>query len=353
MRMLKAYSLKHIAMKSKVLIIYTGGTIGMVEDPKTGALHPFDFDHLFNEVPELAKLEIELAVESTSMPIDSSNVDPDCWFEMIDILEKNYSNFDGFVILHGSDTMAYTASALSFLIENNSKPIIFTGSQLPIGTLRTDGKENLITAIEIAGAKMNGKAIVPEVAIYFEYALYRANRTTKMSAENFEAFQSPNYPILAEAGVHIRYHDYAIAEASIEQVYFRKSADTNVASLRIFPGIKREIFKAIGSIEGLKGLIIETFGSGNVPTKDWLVEELESLIKKGVVIVNITQCITGQVIQGKYETSAHLERLGVIGGGNMTYEAAISKLMYLLACKELSPNEVVQYMSQNLRGEIS
>lgn len=324
----------------------------MVEDPKTGALHPFDFDHLFNEVPELEKLEIDLQVESIKKPIDSSNVNPDVWFELIGIIKQNYNAFDGFVILHGSDTMAYTASALSFLVENNSKPIIFTGSQLPIGTLRTDGKENLITAIEIAGAKKDGKAIIPEVAIYFEYALYRGNRTIKMSAENFEAFQSLNYPILAEAGVHIRYHDYAIAQAPKEEVFFRKSICSDVASIKIFPGMKREVFKAVAGIEGLKGLILETFGSGNAPTTDWIVEEIEELIKRGIVVVNITQCVTGPVIQGKYETSAHLERAGVIGGGNMTFETALTKLMYLLACEEISREEVGSYMKHNLRGEI-
>ncbi len=339
-------------MNSKVLIIYTGGTIGMVEDPITGTLHPFDFDHLFNEVPELQKLEIELEVESIKSPIDSSNVDSEVWMELIAIIEKHYDQFDGFVVLHGSDTMAYTASALSFLIENNSKPIIFTGSQLPIGTLRTDGKENLITAIEIAGAKRNGKAIVPEVAIYFEYDLYRANRTTKMSAENFQAFQSPNYPILAEAGVHIRFNDHAISGIPKEKVFFRKKISSDVASIKIFPGMKRDIFQAIGSIKGLEGLILETYGSGNAPTADWMIAEVEELNKKGVVIVNITQCATGHVNQGKYETSAQFEKLGVIGGSNMTFEAALCKLMYLLACDEISKEEARSYMAEDLRGEL-
>lgn len=339
-------------MKSKVLIIYTGGTIGMVEDLKTGSLHPFDFDHLFKEVPELEKLEIGVDVHSIKKPIDSSNMDPAIWFELIQIIEDNYHNYNGFVILHGSDTMAYTASALSFLIENNHKPIIFTGSQLPIGTLRTDGKENLITAIEIAGATLGGEAIVPEVAIYFEYALYRGNRTTKMSAENFEAFQSPNYPLLAEAGVHIKYNQFAIAQKPMEEVFFRRNICGDVASIKMFPGMKEEVFKAISGIYGLKGLILETFGSGNAPSYDWLIDHVKKLVDQGVLVVNITQCMTGSVIQGKYETGAQLERIGVIGCENMTFEAAITKLMYLLACEEVTTAEAREYISADLRGEI-
>ena len=248
--------------RSKVLIIYTGGTIGMVEDPITGALNPFDFDHMLDFIPELNKLELDLKVESIEEPIDSSNVSPEVWFQLVKIIETNYQAFDGFVILHGSDTMAYSASALSFLLEHVGKPIIFTGSQLPIGKIRTDGKENLITAIEIAGAKENGYPIVPEVAIYFEYSLYRGNRTTKVSSENFEAFQSPNYPLLAEAGVHIKYNRFAINKPTGEAFYVRNKISTDVASIRIFPGIKREVFQAIANIPNLRGLILETFGSG-------------------------------------------------------------------------------------------
>lgn len=340
-------------MKSKVMIIYAGGTIGMVEDPKTGTLHPLDFAHLSREVPELEKLEVELAVQSIEMPLDSSNVGPDVWFELLDIIEQNYKEYHGFVILHGSDTMAYTASALSFLIEFNNKPIILTGSQLPIGTLRTDGKENLITAIQIAAARENEEPIIAEVAIYFEYSLYRGNRTTKMSAENFEAFMSPNYPLLAEAGVHIKYNYFALDEFPKEEVFFRRSICRDVASIKIFPGMTERVFKAVTGIEGLKGLVLETFGSGNAPTYDWMREELERLIKEGVVVVNITQCSTGHVIQGKYETGAWLEKIGVIGGGDMTFEAAITKLMYLLDCEEISRDEVGEYMSRNLRGEIA
>lgn len=339
--------------KSKVLIIYTGGTIGMVEDSITGALNPFDFNHLQDHIPELNKLDVDLTVESLEFPIDSSNVSPDTWFQLVNIIGEYYHVFDGFVILHGSDTMAYSASALSFLLENVDKPIIFTGSQLPIGKIRTDGKENLITAIEIAAAKENGYPIVPEVAIYFEYSLYRGNRTTKVSAENFEAFQSPNYPLLAEAGVHIKYNRFAINKTTEEKFYVRKKISTNVASIRIFPGIRQEVFRAVANIPGLKGLVVETFGSGNTPTHQWLSEELLSLEKKGVIVVNVTQCNTGQVSQGKYETGVHLEKVGVLSGKDMTFEAAITKLMYLLGCDELSFDERKRYMEDNIRGEVS
>lgn len=338
---------------TKVLIIYTGGTIGMVEDPETGLLHAFDFDHLLEEIPELNKFDIQLDVHALEKPLDSSNIGPQSWVEMLEVIESNYEAYHGFVVLHGSDTMAYTASALSFLLENVNKPIIFTGSQLPINKIRTDGKENIITAIEVAGAYENDKPVVPEVAIYFEYSLYRANRTTKVSAENFEAFQSPNYTLLAEAGVHIKYNSFAINKGTSEKLVVRKNIVEQVASVRIFPGIQKEVFQAVANIPNLKGLILETYGSGNAPTFNWLTEELLSLNEKGVIIVNVTQCNTGKVMQGKYETGAHLERAGVLSGEDMTYEAAITKLMYLLSCEELSLEEKKNYMGINLRGELS
>jgi len=337
----------------KVLIIYTGGTIGMMEDPETGSLHPFDFDHLLSEIPELKKFDIQLESTSLGSPIDSSNMNPEVWVDLLNLIEDNYDSFHGFVILHGSDTMAYSASALSFLLEDVNKPIILTGSQLPIGKIRTDGKENIITAIEIAADYENGYPVVPEVAIYFEYALYRGNRTAKVSAENFEAFQSPNYPLLAEAGVHIKYNRFAIKKAEDKPLTVRKNIVEDVASIRLFPGLQHKVFKAICEIDGLKGLVIETYGSGNANTHPWLSEEITKLISKGVIVVNITQCITGKVIQGKYETGAHLERLGVLSGSDMTFEAAITKMMYLLSCEELSLDQQKRYMETNLRGEIS
>lgn len=338
---------------SHILLIYTGGTIGMVEDTETGSLNPIDFSHLREEIPELKKLELKLEVHAWEKPMDSSNVGTDFWLELLSIIEQNYQKFDGFVILHGSDTMAYTASALSFLLENVNKPIIFTGSQLPIGKIRTDGKENLITALEIAAAKEHDLPLVPEVAIYFEYALYRANRTAKVSAENFEAFQSPNYPLLAEAGVHIKYNRFAIRKPDKLPLLVRKNIVDQVASVKLFPGMRREAFQGVANIKGLKGLIIETFGSGNAPSNGWLTEELLELRKKEVIVVNITQCTTGSVIQGKYETGVHLERAGVLSGRDMTFEAAITKLMYILSCKELSLEQKKQYMETNLRGEIA
>lgn len=338
---------------SKVLIIYTGGTIGMVENSFSGSLHPFDFDHLIFEIPELNKLNTKIEARSIQNPIDSSNVSLETWIEVIEIIENNYESFDGFVILHGSDTMAYSASALSFLLENVNKPIIFTGSQLPIGKIRTDGKENLITAIEIAAAKENGHPIIPEVALYFEYSLYRANRTTKISAENFEAFHSPNYPLLATAGVHLKYNRFAIKKKEEKDLICRKQINNQVASIKLFPGITEAHFRAIAQIPDLRGLIIESFGSGNAPIQEWLSEEIEQLVKKDVIVVNITQCTTGSVMQEKYETGVHLQKAGVIGGKDMTFEAAITKLMYLLSCDELSVEEQKELMTTNIRGEIS
>ena len=338
---------------AELLLIYTGGTIGMVEDAESGALHPLNFDQLEKEIPELKRLECNITVKSLKVPIDSSNMSIIIWRELLELIEENYTEFDGFVIMHGSDTMAYTASAISFLLENVNKPIIFTGSQLPIGKIRTDGKENLITAIEIAAARENGRPIVPEVALYFEYSLYRANRTTKVSAENFEAFQSPNYPLLAETGVHIKYNRYAIRKWEDARLIARKNIIDNVASIKVFPGLRRDVFQAIANLPSLKGLILETFGSGNVPSDSWFAEEITGLNERGVIVLNVTQCTTGSVIQGKYETGVHLEQAGVISGRDMTFEAAITKLMYLLSCDELTAMEKINYVNVNIRGEIS
>tara|TARA_R110002096_G_scaffold117211_8_gene253981 strand:- start:12526 stop:13554 length:1029 start_codon:yes stop_codon:yes gene_type:complete len=336
-----------------ILLIYTGGTIGMVENPETGTLSPIDFNHLLDEIPELNKFKLNLEVISLDNPKDSSDIDLQFWMQLLSIVESNYSKFDGFVILHGSDTMAYSASALSFLLENVNKPIIFTGSQLPIGKIRTDGKENLITAIEIAASMENGSPIVPEVALYFEYALYRGNRTTKVSSENFEAFQSPNYPLLAEAGVNIKYNRFAIRKPDNRPLIARKHIADQVASIKIFPGMRKEVFQAIANIEGLRGLIIETFGSGNAPIKKWLDDELKKLNDREVILLNITQCTTGSVNQDKYATGSHLAKSGVLSGRDMTFEAAITKMMYLLSCEELTHQERKDYMVSNLRGEIS
>ncbi|MDQ3191969.1 MAG: type I asparaginase [Bacteroidota bacterium] len=338
---------------SSVLIIYSGGTIGMIEDPETGELHPFDFKHLADQVPELKKFEVSLTTISLEKPIDSSDMRPENWAKFAEIIQENYDQYDGFVILHGSDTMAYSASALSFMLEDLSKPVIFTGSQLPIGTIRTDGKENLITAIEIAAAKTAGNPVVPEVAIYFEYQLYRGNRTRKFNAEHFQAFQSSNYPVLAQAGVSIKYDLNAIQPfVAGKQLKVSSSMDNNIVILKIFPGLSSKVVKAIVEIKGLKAIVLETFGAGNGPIDAGFFSCLENAINRGVVILNITQCNSGSVLQGKYQTSSVFNRIGVIGGGDITSEAAVTKLMYLFG-KGLPLDEIKTLLRKSIRGELT
>lgn len=325
----------------------------MIEDSMSGLLKPFNFDNLSQEVPELNKLDVELHAITFETPLDSSNVNVSTWIKLAGIIEENYENHHGFVVLHGSDTMAFSASALSFLLEGLSKPIIFTGSQLPIGTIRTDGKENLITAIQIAGARNNIGAVVPEVAIYFENALLRANRTTKVSAENFEAFQSPNYPKLAKAGINIKYNRFAIRKSSESKLTVRKKVEDRIAVLKFFPGITEAYVEALANMKGIKALIIETFGSGNAPIIPWLDKILKDLIAKDVIVLNITQCITGSVNQVRYETGMHLQNIGVLSGMDMTFEAAVTKVMYILGCEELNLEQKKNLITSNLRGEFS
>ena len=338
---------------NKLLLIYTGGTIGMMQDAKTGSLKPFNFKHLTKQVPELSRFQLDLHSVSFKKPIDSSNMHPRIWVEMAETIEKNYNDYDGFVILHGSDTMAYTASALSFMLENLSKPVILTGSQLPIGIIRTDGKENLITAIEIASAKdKNNKPLVPEVAVYFEYELFRGNRTLKYNSEHFDAFQSPNYPVLAEAGVHLKYNFNAIAKAHSAKLKVHKNIDNDIVVLNLFPGISKKITKAMLSTPGVKAVVLHSFGAGNAPTDEWFITLLKQAIDKGIIIYNVTQCLEGRVIQGKYETSSQLQKIGVISGEDITLEAAITKLMFLLGQK-LPLQKTKNLLGLNLRGEIS
>lgn len=339
-----------MAKRPNILLIYTGGTIGMIRDPKSGQLKPFNFARLMDEVPELSKFNIDIHSHSFPNPIDSSDMQPGIWMEIAQLIGKNYNKHDGFVILHGSDTMAHTASALSFLLENLSKPVVLTGSQLPIGTIRTDGKENLITAIEIAAAQKNGKAIVPEVCIYFEYSLYRGNRSNKFNAEHFRAFQSANYPLLAEAGVHINYNTAHIQSPAKKKLKVHTALDRNVAVLKMFPGITPEVVNAILFAGNVKAIVLETYGSGNVTTQQWFIDALAGAIKKGRIILNVTQCAAGHVEQGRYATSAQLEKIGVIGGADMTTEAAVIKLMFLLG--QQSKN-IRKELRKSLRGELT
>ena len=325
----------------------------MVHDEVTGSLVPIDFKHITNHVPELRKFGYDLQSVSFDPVKDSSNIDPPVWIRLAEIIEENYERFDGFVVLHGTDTMAYTASALSFMLENLRKPVILTGSQLPIGLLRTDGRENLITSIEIAAARDNGLALVPEVCIYFDNELTRGNRTTKFSAEHFDAFNSPNYPPLAEVGLHLKYNYNLIRYSSPDKdLKVHKTINTNVAILKIFPGMGRNLVQAVINTKDLKGLIIETFGSGNAPTYPWFIEDLRTFINRGGIIYNVTQCHGGSVEMGLYETSREMLAAGVVSGRDITSEASVTKLMHLLGkCK--SNEEVIKCLGRSMAGEIS
>lgn len=335
-----------------VLLIYTGGTIGMMQDARSGELKPFDFKSLTQQIPELNKFDIHLSSISFKKPIDSSNMHPEVWIELAQIIKKRYAEFDGFVILHGSDTMSFTASALSFMLENLGKPVVLTGSQLPIGIIRTDGKENLITAIEIAGARHKGKPVVSEVCIYFEYKLYRGNRTFKYNSQHFDAFKSPNYPSLAEAGVNIHYNYPALWKPSAKALKVHDQLDNDIAVLKLFPGISKKITSAIIHTPGIKAIVLETFGAGNTTTEAWFIQELKKAIAKGIVVLNITQCREGKVIQGMYETSSQLKKIGVVGGADLTFESAITKLMFLLG-QGHSSKRIYQLLQTSLRGELS
>ncbi|HPZ86748.1 MAG TPA: type I asparaginase [Flavihumibacter sp.] len=337
---------------TRILIIYTGGTVGMVVDSQSGALKPIGFREIRDNIPEIVRLGFEVDVHAFNPPLDSSNMQPAIWVDLAGIIGKKYDGYDGFVILHGSDTMAFTASALSFLLENLGKPVILTGSQLPIGEIRTDARENIITALEIAAARKGGKALVPEVCIYFDYQLFRGNRSKKYNAEKFEAFYSMNYPPLAEAGINIKYQREAIVKAPEAALKLHSKLDNQVAVLKIFPGINAATVDAILATPGCKAVILETFGSGNASTEAWFIAALQKAIARGLIIVNITQCDGGAVELGRYETSAQLQKIGVWSGHDLTFEAALAKLMFLLAQKH-SRKRLRELMETSLRGELT
>ena len=334
---------------SSILLIYTGGTIGMMEN-ESGNLVPFEFASLQDNVPELRRFKYKIDSISFDQPIDSSDVSIAHWQHIAGIIEEHYEGYDGFVILHGTDTMSYSAAALSFMLENLGKPVIFTGSQLPIGQLRTDGKENLITAIEIAAAKQNGLPRVNEVCIYFQSQLFRGNRTHKYNTENFDAFESANLDSLADVGIHISYREELLLPRPAGKFSVRSTMDNNVAVLKIFPGISEQVVNAILDVPGLKAVVLETYGSGNSSRDQWFTNALKKAIQKGIIIMNVSQCNKGMVEQGRYETSTALKQNGVITGGDITTEAALAKLMFLLG--NASP-DIAQLLAIPLRGELS
>ncbi|MDO4703231.1 asparaginase [Tannerella sp.] len=339
--------------KASVLLIYTGGTIGMMENPETGSLEAFNFRHIRENIPELKKLGHAVSFVLFDPPLDSSDIGPESWVKMVRTIVDNYDKYDGFVILHGTDTMAFTASALSFMLENLNKPVILTGSQLPINMLRTDGKENLITAVEIAATKENGKPVVPEVCIFFENLLMRGNRTTKINADDFNAFHSSNYPALARAGVTIRYETNLIYRPQlIKPLKPHYEMDEHVVVLKVFPGISEDVVQSILHIPNLKGVVLETFGSGNAPTDEWFLRQLREAVERGITIVNVTQCAGGRVEMHRYEAGRTLLECGVLSGYDSTTESAVTKLMFLFG-QGLTPKEVRDHMQYSLIGEVT
>lgn len=334
----------------KIFIIYTGGTIGMVKD-KSGTFIPFDFELIKNNLPDLSKTDYDLTVHSFSPIIDSSNMSPEIWLNMVKLIQDNYLEFDGFVILHGSDTMSFTASVLSFLLEGLSKPVILSGSQLPIGEIRTDARENIMTALEIASAKHNGEAIIQEVCILFDNKLFRGNRSFKYHSAKFEAFRSPNYPVLVEAGIHLKYNFDALLNNTGQVLQYHHKLDNRVGVLKLFPGITKETIQAVLN-SNVRSIVMETYGSGNTTTADWFLKLIKEAIVSGKNILNISQCKVGSVELGRYETSQGLKSIGVLNGYDMTFEAAVTKLMYLQGEFEDQAN-VAYWIEKNIRGELT
>ncbi|WP_313386380.1 asparaginase [Chishuiella sp.] len=339
-------------MQAKILLIYTGGTIGMAKDYGDQSLKPFNFDNLLKQIPELNLLDCSFDYYSFDTPIDSSDMKPEYWINIAETIEINYSKYDGFVVLHGTDTMAYTASALSFMINNLQKPIIFTGSQLPIGDLRTDAKENLITSIQLASLRKNDKPIINEVCIYFEYKLFRANRATKINAENFDAFESPNYPIIGVSGVHLEVkEDLLLKSNSNSHLNINKNLNADVGVLKIFPGMNRSFIESVLNSPNVKVFIIEAFGTGNIFTDDWFINLLKEKVDNGIHLIINTQCAGGMVEIGRYATSDALLEMGAISSFDLTMEAAITKAIYLLG-QNLSKEEFRKQYETNLKGEL-
>jgi L-asparaginase len=336
--------------RARILIIYTGGTFGMTYD-RDGVLVPFDFTYILDQLPTLKNLALEITAFSFEKPIDSSNITIEHWKLIGQIIADQYEQQDGFVVLHGTDTMAYTTSALSFMLEGLNKPVVFTGAQLPISEPRSDARENLITALDIASASKDGLPLVPEVCIYFDYELLRGNRSKKVESMQFDAFDSGNYPPLAKAGVKIDYNFSVIRRPNPATLVLRSSFETNVGILKLFPGINQDVVKAVLRVPGLKGIVIETYGSGNAPTLSWLLEELKGAIERGVVVLNVSQCPGGRVLQGRYETSKRLQQIGVISGADMTTEAAITKLMLLIG--EYGVVKTRELIGLSLAGELT
>jgi L-asparaginase len=337
-----------------VLVIYTGGTLGMVYERKNNQLVPFDFQQIIEKVPEISRLDFDITFLSLPEPIDSSNMNPEIWIELADIIRTHYDQYDSFVILHGTDTMAYTASALSYLLENLNKPVILTGAQLPIGVARSDARENVITALELAAAKNEaGHPIITEVCIYFNSFLLRGNRSKKKESSDFNAFHSENYPALATAGVRIEYNvPYIKPYQPDVKLNVCKTLHNQVAFLKMFPGISSLVVESILNIDGLKGVVLETYGAGNATTEPWFLNAISSAIEKGIIIYNVSQCDGGRVSQGQYQTSKFLKQVGVVSGSDITAEAAITKMMYVFG-KESDPALCIEMLSRPLRGEMS